>query len=628
MDFRKKRVGFLQGAVFFFIFASDLILHSMKVWHFFLLLLLLFLSCRQRLHVETLSDRMPVFAEVYGMKDYHPDSAMRLMLSIADTLDESRLQRQSPFLFNEYQVLKTEIRYKNYLSLCDDTSAYKVYRFYDSLLSSSQNAARDEVVYFQFIRSLYYKAAVELHQDRMAEAYTDFLLALRNIDILAGSRQPLGFNRSNDEYEHFTALIYDRLAWFFYTYDQWEEALECLNLSNECFERVGSLQGIASNFELMGDVMLAQGDRYVSLDYYNKSDSIYEVLGVNSVFQHYRKVFHVALNLANDNKKKECNEMLIGALRESDDGSWLARQIHFMLGYSFLDGQVCDSALYHFEHSYPLLPRQTLKTYCNCITLANALDDSLKAAHYGQLLADFTLQQFYKKAEKAKMTASFLEYKKDKNAAKDKSLFLYIVGFIVLMVAIIAFQSFWIHLRQRRSKADLEQHERIKTSLEKQIAQTNVEVKLKEEKINALQLELEQSLANPDFQKLPFSEKMDVLSKIPISKRALKVLEFNVKVGVVYPELVMSESQLGQLVDAFDVVFPKFSVKIIEQYPRLKRSDVMYCCIYALGLSEIQAAILTGKTYQAVWKRSTKLHEIFGKKTNLQFILHDILKSW
>jgi hypothetical protein len=150
----------------------------------------------------------------------------------------------------------------------------------------------------------------------------------------------------------------------------------------------------------------------------------------------------------------------------------------------------------------------------------------------------------------------------------------------------------------------------------------------KEERITALQKELKSALANPDFQKLPLNEKLEVLMQMPMSKRALKVLEYNAKAGVSYPELVMSENQLGQLITTVDAVFPKFSVKMIERYPRLKRSDIMYCCLYLLGLNEIQAAILTGKTYQAVWKRSTKLQDIFDTKSSLQFVLRNIIKDW
>lgn len=115
---------------------------------------------------------------------------------------------------------------------------------------------------------------------------------------------------------------------------------------------------------------------------------------------------------------------------------------------------------------------------------------------------------------------------------------------------------------------------------------------------------------------------------MPISKRVRTVLNANVKAFSSYPELVLSESQMSMLINAVDAVFPKFSMKIIEKYPRLKRSDVIYCCLYILGISEVQAAALMGKTYQAVWTRSLKLHEIFGSKSNLQIVLHSILMDW
>ena len=116
--------------------------------------------------------------------------------------------------------------------------------------------------------------------------------------------------------------------------------------------------------------------------------------------------------------------------------------------------------------------------------------------------------------------------------------------------------------------------------------------------------------------------------EMPICKRVLMVKNANVKAGVSYPEMVLSENQMSALVNAVDAVFPKFSVWIIEKYPRLKRSDVVYCCMYILGVSEVQAAALMGKTYQAVWTRSLKLHEIFDNKSNLQFVLNGFLKDW
>lgn len=571
---------------------------------------------------------MPGFAEVYSLKDYHPEDAMRVMQSIEDTLDLNRLQRQSPFLFNEYQVLRTELRHKNILPINDDTLALKAFEFYDSVVKHSRVAAHDKVLFFQYARSLYYKAAVESQRDDMAKSFSDYLEALYAVDGLAGRRKAFNIRKSNPEYEHFTALVYDRLAWFFYTSDDWEEALECIRYSNECFEKEGSALGLASNYALMGDVMLAQGDKQASLVNYNKSDSIYEVLGTEDGFHHYGKLFHDALRRSIDGDIEGGVRILNDALLESGDDNRVSRQIHFLLAYSFLEMHEADSALYHFDRSYPLLPRQTMKTYCNSIWLANSLGDTAKAASYGKLLADLSLERFYQKGDTARMAMQFVDYKKEKDTAIARSMLLYILSFVMLMIVIIVGEGFLIRHRGLRRKVDEEQHQRMLRSLEKQIDQTNAEARQKEERITALQHELEKAIANPDFQKLPFNEKMEVLSQMPVSKRALRVMDSNVKAGVAYPELMMSDSQLGQLVKAVDAVFPQFSVKIIERYPRLNRSDVMYCCLYILGINEIQAAALTGKTYQAVWKRSSKLYEIFGNKSDLSFILQDMIKNW
>lgn len=571
---------------------------------------------------------MPGFAEVYSLKDYHPEDAMRVMQSIEDTLDLNRLQRQSPFLFNEYQVLRTELRHKNILPINDDTLTLKAFEFYDSLVTHSRVAAHDRVLFFQYARSLYYKAAVESQRDSKAKSFSDYLEALYAVDGLAGRRKAFRMGKANPEYEHFTALVYDRLAWFFYTSDEWEEALECIRYSNECFEKEGSALGLASNYTLMGDVMLAQGDKEASLVYYNQSDSIYDVLGAVNDFHDYGRLFHDALRISSGGDIEGSIRMLNDALSEPDGDDRISRQIHFMLAYSFLEMHEADSALYHFDRSYPLLPRQTMKTYCNSIWLANSLGDTAKAARYGKLLADLSLERFYQKGDTARMAMQFVDYKKEKDTAIARSMLLYILSFVMLMIVIIVGEAFLIRHRGLRRKVDEEQHQRMLRSLEKQIDMTNAEARQREERITALQHELEKAIANPDFQKLPFSEKMDVLSQMPVSKRALRVMDSNVKAGVAYPELMMSDSQLGQLVKAVDAVFPQFSVKIIERYPRLNRSDVMYCCLYILGINEIQAAALTGKTYQAVWKRSSKLYEIFGNKADLSFILQDMIKNW
>ena len=592
------------------------------------LLLVFTVSCKNAIEEEFLQDVNPEFSRVYELKDAFPDSAVMIMDAITDTLDELALYSKSQLQYAEYQILLAELYYKNYRQITNDSLVFKAFDIFDSIIPGVQVHQRNKKLAFQKARAYYYKAVVEeLKTKQHVLAFEDYLKSLWIMDGLMGKRHVFLRVKQNPEYEHFSALIYDRLAWFLYTYDVWDTSLECLEKSSECFMEENNMLGVASNLELMGDVMLAQADMVNSLAYYKKSDSIHERLKTDNFYQHFSGLIHRALDLYNVGEKHACYDLLHHALEMSERG-WLTRQVRFSLGYLYFENQQFDSALFNYERSYPLLPRQTIKTYCRIIKAANILGDSVKSAYYGELLSDLYLNQVAQSGDRTKMVMLYEQHKSDSKDARQKDVFYFILLVVTLLIFIIFIDIIYINRRKRRHKMEIEAHEKIQASLEDEIVTTKIDSKQKEEKIKSLETELEKAVSNPDFQKLPFDQKMEALYEMPISKRVRKVMDANVKAGSSYPELVLSENQLTMLVNAVDAVFPKFSVQIIERFPRMKRSDVVYCCMYISGVTEVQAAALTGKTYQAVWTRSMKLHEIFDNKSNLQLVLHDFLKTW
>lgn len=570
----------------------------------------------------------PAFGEVYALKDAEPDSAFHVFQSIADTIDMQALRARSAFLMAEYQILDAEIRYKNFRLSDHDDGVMEAFRFYDSLMPGRQYSRRDPLLSYQKARAYYFKAAVEEIKLRAPiEAFTDYLNALWIMEGLKGERTVFFTDRNNADYEHFTALIYDRIAWFLYNFDAWDISLECLQRSSECFMNEDFPKGVASNYELMGDVILAQGDRVNSLVYYQKSDSIHARLKTDNVYQNFSSVIHRALDLYNANEKEASLVLLRHALAESED-EWLKRRVRFSLGYYYLQGMEYDSALYNYERSYPLLPRQTLKSYCAIVQISNILGDYQKAAFYGGMLADAYQKQFARSGERAKMIMLYENYKSDSEDMRQKDVLYVTLFFVGLLLAILGIVLFLFERRRRRHKREIEAREQIRAALEGEIEEAKSDSKQKAEQIKALESKLQKVISNPDFQTLPFDKKLETLYEMPVCKRVLRVKEANVKAFNNYPELKLSDNQLTMLVNAVDAVFPKFSVRIIEMFPRLKRYDVQYCCLYILGITEVQAAALTGKTYQAVWTRSIKLHEIFNSKSSLQIVLHGFLKDW
>ena len=513
-------------------------------------------------------------------------------------------------------------------SLPDSASIMEAVCFYDLVLPGRDYSRRDKDLSFQKARVYYYKALMEqMKTNQHVEAFADYLNALWVVEGMKGERSIFASKDYNLQYDHFTALTYDRLAWFLYTYDAWDVALECLNRSSECFKKEGNSKGVASNLELMGDIMLAQGDKVQSMYYYKKSDSIHERLKTDDIYQNFSSIIHRALDLYNANERTASLALLHHALQETQN-SWLKRQVRFSLGYFYHEDREYDSALYNFERSFPLLPRQTLKSYARIVQVSNILMDTIKAGYYGELLANAYLQQFARSSDRAKMETMYEKYRDECANAKHKDILLFVIFCVLLLIFLLFVVSFVFMRRKYRHEKEIAARERIQATLENEIESVKNVSQQKEETIKALRSKLDKVISNPDFQKLPFDKKLEALYELPICKRILKVKESNVKAFSSYPELVLSDNQLTMLVNAVDAVFPKFSMRIIEMFPRLKRSDVIYCCLYVLGITEVQAAALTGKTYQAVWTRSLKMHEIFDNKSNLQFVLHGFLKDW
>ena len=594
----------------------------------FFFFLLLASSCKNNPESDTLASRWPVFGDIYALKDDNPDSALKLLLPIADTMDMYTLGQRYPYQLAEYQILDAEIKYKNYLFTKREDHVMEAFHFYDSVMPGRKYSRFRQVLSFQKARAYYFKAVVEERKlNQPLESFADYLNSLWIMEGLLGDRSFFLKAKGGRDYHHFTALIYDRLAWFLYNYDAWDAALECLEKSSKYFKSDGNMKGVASNIELMGDVMLAQGDKVNSMYYYKKADSIHERLNTSNIYQNYSSVIHRALDLYNAGQFEASSALLYHTLRKAQN-TWLERQIRFSLGYFYLEKQSYDSALFNYERSFPLLPRQTLKSYSRIVQLANALGDTVKAGYYGELLADAYLIQFARSKDRAKMDSMLDSYKVESRNSKNRDLFLFISCCVLLLITLLFFVSFVLVQRKRRHKKEIAARERIQATLEDEIESVKSVSQQKEETIKALQSKLDRVISNPDFQKLPFDKKLDALYEMPICKRILKVKQSNVKAFSSYPEMVLSDNQLTMLVNAVDAVFPKFSVRIIEMFPRLKRSDVVYCCLYVLGITEVQAAALTGKTYQAVWTRSLKMHEIFDNKSSLQLILHGFLKDW
>ena len=92
----------------------------------------------------------------------------------------------------------------------------------------------------------------------------------------------------------------------------------------------------------------------------------------------------------------------------------------------------------------------------------------------------------------------------------------------------------------------------------------------------------------------------------------------------IYKDFALSKEQLVALHGAANRHFNHFTERLAQTYPDLTKSDLDYCCLYLLGLTDADVAALMQRAYNTVNERNSKLRRIFGCKSTISATLQAI----
>ena len=95
----------------------------------------------------------------------------------------------------------------------------------------------------------------------------------------------------------------------------------------------------------------------------------------------------------------------------------------------------------------------------------------------------------------------------------------------------------------------------------------------------------------------------------------------------IYKDYALSKEQVISLREAADHHFGLFTLRLSKAYPKLTNSDLDYCCLYLLGLSDADISALMQKAYPTVSQRSRKIKAILGNNTPLPITLRGIANN-
>jgi hypothetical protein len=96
---------------------------------------------------------------------------------------------------------------------------------------------------------------------------------------------------------------------------------------------------------------------------------------------------------------------------------------------------------------------------------------------------------------------------------------------------------------------------------------------------------------------------------------------------IIYKDSALDKQQLLDLRLAVDRHFGQFTIRLKKTYPELTNSDLDYCCLYLLGLTDADIAALMQRTYNTVFERNHKMRKIFGSENPLPITLMGMAKD-
>jgi hypothetical protein len=94
-----------------------------------------------------------------------------------------------------------------------------------------------------------------------------------------------------------------------------------------------------------------------------------------------------------------------------------------------------------------------------------------------------------------------------------------------------------------------------------------------------------------------------------------------------YKDAALNKQQLLELRLAADHHFNQFTVRLKKAFPKLTNSDLDYCCLYLLGLTDADVAALMQRAYNTVIERNGKIRKILGSENPLTITLTDLAKN-
>lgn len=194
-------------------------------------------------------------------------------------------------------------------------------------------------------------------------------------------------------------------------------------------------------------------------------------------------------------------------------------------------------------------------------------------------------------------------------------------GIILVLVALVAWLLHRRKMKQQRDAAS-QQMEAVREAHRLEKASMSGRLKRSNQELRELKNQMRQQsgTVSPKQKTQAVSFSNEPICRL-IMERANEG-QFKSKVNYLdYSEYALSREQITALREAADRHFGQFTIRLAKAYPGLTKTDLDYCCLYLLDLTDADIAALMQRAYNTVSERSRKLKALFGSEEPLSTIL-------
>ena len=533
------------------------------------------------------------------------------------------------------QMLISELLYKNYKQQSNRDDLLLAVDYFDSIVAADEynsdgrktdahGMSLQEQIVFLDARAHYINGAGYYERGEVVNGCAEYLKALEVMEEQFEEKALTGKKAV------FMFYIYNRLLELFSAQFMMDPALTCGENALAYCRKVPSLsKEIPNTYFHIGKQYDKKGEKDVAKSYYEKA--IEEMPDTNSTI--YRdavsmKVFcDYQLGLGAEQSLKTMKHSLASV---KDEREKVARFL--VIGSVYSEEGIYDSALRYFEFAFKNETDATSKIRAaeSIRVVYDSLGDREKANEFMRYMTDHKESEGENKALVSKLEDLFKTYtiqKQEKEAeAKRKTAIKKVLGVIIPIAAVLA--SIIIVLAKMRSKKLLkdqqkeadkkldeteQRHRMQQAAMSGRLKKSNEEVRELKDQIKQMDDLAAKTEIAASFNEEPICRL--IMERVRDGQKKKKI-DY-----IIYKDSALDKQQLLDLRLAVDRHFGQFTVRLKKAYPELTNSDLDYCCLYLLGLTDADVAALMQRAYNTVVERDGKIKKILGSDNPLPYTL-------